>query len=740
MSYRLTDVTDLPRSPATLLTMVHPMSAVEIVGHTLNPYTTNRDAIENLDPRQHRDELLEQLATGERLLFDASGASPGIFRYRRAEADALVTNLPPRLTQALNHHRDGKATGGIAPVSLKSDSLPPAIEPEYQPPSPIPKPGPAQGAQVLDLIYRWPDGAGVAGAPYAVEGLNSQTSGYLDSTGQAHVTGLADPVVDVRFGKPAPAGELNILRRQLQAEMDGILARERREADRLDDATEPLPLTIKAGVHFVHGFLGLWDSAVGLIANNLAIANLTHLGYYSRALQSAWNATRDASDQAWLDSFKQNFDETNKQALVDALGFDPDAITREQLAEAYEVTNVLLADRESREMLGRFAVDLAQVQDSTELSYFAGGLTFETVLAILLASAGGAGLAAAAPRYLRKLAPLGETLRKLAARLKITYQTRYHYNVDTGTVCESTCRTRPEGVELRPRDLASRRLDVNSIKEALAALAASRRRLITRGGYTPKYTQEELAILASRGLDNDRFIVRLVEQRHVDGYKQPEGAMAGNLGRSGPGGEVRFWSTTLDQIEPSDTCPRLIAQQLGVKYDPEATYRLAIIDKDAATEKAGAKTLIPTFDNLKAHVRENVDGYADKDELLDVLMTPEYQVRYEKIIEGMGGAEWKDTERRELYLATQGLDGRETELFEARFDVQKNTGANQHFLGNGLTKHTELSRDGKVIHGALETYTVEKNPQTFRTMTNGGNGGPEAYVELVDLTPLEFGE
>ena len=191
---------------------------------------------------------------------------------------------------------------------------------------------------------------------------------------------------------------------------------------------------------------------------------------------------------------------------------------------------------------------------------------------------------------------------------------------------------------------------------------------------------------------------------------------------------MRFWSTTLDQIEPSDTCPRLIAQHLGVKYDPEATYRLAIIDKDAATEKAGAKTLIPTFDNLKAHVRENVDGYADKDELLDVLMTPEYQVRYEKIIEGMGGAEWKDTERRELYLATQGLD------------VQKNTGANQHFLGNGLTKHTELSRDGKVIHGALETYTVEKNPQTFRTMTNGGNGGPEAYVELVDLTPLEFGE
>ena len=331
-------------------------------------------------------------------------------------------------------------------------------------------------------------------------------------------------------------------------------------------------------------------------------------------------------------------------------------------------------------------------------------------------------------------------MRKLAARLKITYQTRYHYNVDTGTVCESTCRTRPEGVELRPRDLASRRLDVNSIKEALAALAASRRRLITRGGYTPKYTQEELAILASRGLDNDRFIVRLVEQRHVDGYKQPEGAMAGNLGRSGPGGEVRFWSTTLDQIEPSDTCPRLIAQQLGVKYDPEATYRLAIIDKDAATEKAGAKTLIPTFDNLKAHVRENVDRYADKDELLDVVMTPEYQVRYEKIIEGMGEAEWDDPDLRRDYFADIGLDSQEILKIETRLKIQMDTGANEHFQGNGLTKHISLSKDGKVVHGALETYTVEKNPQTFHTMTNGGEGGPEAYVEIVDLTPLEFGE
>ncbi|WP_288992773.1 hypothetical protein [uncultured Marinobacter sp.] len=80
------------------------------------------------------------------------------------------------------------------------------------------------------------------------------------------------------------------------------------------------------------------------------------------------------------------------------------------------------------------------------------------------------------------------------------------------------------------------------------------------------------------------------------------------------------------------------------------------------------------------------------------------------------------------------------ELFETRFNVQDETGANQYFLGNGLTKHTGLSNDGETIYGAVETFTVEKNPQTFRSMTDAGKGGPAAYVELVDLTPIEFGE
>lgn len=317
-------------------------------------------------------------------------------------------------------------------------------------------------------------------------------------------------------------------------------------------------------------------------------------------------ATLDGSDQDWVEDFKARFDESNKQALVAALGFDPDDITREQLAEAYEITSLLLDDAESRDMLGRFAVDYTQAQDSTELSYVAGGLVFETVLAIVL---------------------------------------------------------------------------------------------VARGG-----------------------------------------ELDGQLGRAGSDGQVRYWATTLDQVEPSDTCPRLIAQQLGVEYDPGASYRLAIIDREVALERADAETIIPTFDNLAGFIEGKLPNKSFSPQTVREVMTPGYQERYRKLVEGMGDHEWKSQKARAAYLSEQGLDVGEVKAFETRIKIQNETGANHYFVGNGLTRHADLSNGNETVFGAVETFTLEKNPQTFRTMTNGGQGGPDAYVELVDLAPIEFGD
>ncbi|MEQ5835994.1 hypothetical protein [Marinobacter sp. NFXS9] len=738
MSYRLASVEELPRSSDALVTLVHPQSAVDIVKRILNPHAVTDTPIENLDPRQKPSRLIEQLAQGEQILFDASGASPGVFLNRRPESGSTVANLPPRLAQALDDHWEGRTSSGIGGAPLQGDSLAPAAEPAYKAPPPQNTPT-ESGQRTLDLLYRWPDGSGVAGAPFAVTGLNDFRSGTLDDQGQAQVTGLLDPVVDVRFGDPAPAGSIALLRQQLQAQLDAMVSRERREAARLDASTADLPLTFNAGVHVVFGLKGLWESAVGFVHTAAAVGNLTPMQQFRHALKAAWDATLDGSDQAWVNDFKQRFDEANKAALVEALGFDPADIRWEDLTEAYEITALLLDDPESRDMLGRFAVEFAQVQDSTEISFSAGGLGFDVVLGILLAAAtGGAGAVASAPRYLKKLAPLAAPLRNLAKRLKIARQTRYHYSVATDGRCESVCRPRPEGPELKERSLASRRLIVNSLEDAVTALKAARQRLLAQGGFTPKYTQEELLQLAQEGLDNDRFIVRLVETHHVDGYKKPEGAMAGTLGRPGADGTVRYWSTTLDQIEPSDTCPKLIAEQLGIEYKPDANYKLAIIDREAAIKQADARTIIPTFDNLKAFAREKLDGYTELDGLLDEVMTPEYQAKYEALVKDMRDDEWSSPRVRRRHLKNRGLNSDEINAFEIRLRIQRDTGANEHFLGNGLTKHTAFSSDNRV-YGALETLTYEKNPKTFDYMTNSGKGGNDAYVELVDLVPIDFG-
>lgn len=160
MSYRLTEVAALPSSPNEWLLLVHPLTAVDIVSAVLNPYTTTRHKIENLDPKQPKNTVLEQIANGELILFDASGASPGIFRHRRAEPDTLVSNLPPGLTQALNNHWNNDHWSGSTGVGIsapvRSDSLAPAIEPAYQPPPTTPRPKREPGFRTLDLSTAGP--------------------------------------------------------------------------------------------------------------------------------------------------------------------------------------------------------------------------------------------------------------------------------------------------------------------------------------------------------------------------------------------------------------------------------------------------------------------------------------------------------------------------------------------------------------------------------------------------------
>lgn len=117
-------------------------------------------------------------------------------------------------------------------------------------------------------------------------------------------------------------------------------------------------------------------------------------------------------------------------------------------------------------------------------------------------------------------------------------------------------------------------------------------------------------------------------------------------------------------------------------------------------------------------------------------MTPEYSQEYERLISGMPGDAWKNEQVLDQYLKSTKLGAAEIEKFHTRFSIQNNTGANEHFTGNGLTKTTNSTTE-QPVYGAVEAFSLHKNPKTFRQMT-GMEGGTQ-WVELVDLEPINFG-
>lgn len=211
-------------------------------------------------------------------------------------------------------------------------------------------------------------------------------------------------------------------RTELQGVLDEILAAERAEAaklqaiqDQRSAASNYLHRQLAMGKGF---FLGAW----GLMKTAKEYSDLVNpFTVFSNTLRSAWKA-QVSNGESWLLTFSRQFNAEQHRELVEALGFDPSSITREQLAEAYELACFIYEDGPSKTMLGRFAVDYAKAQNAEEIAEFSGGALFEIVLAaLLIAFTGGIGLAArgaASVSYTSKLARLGNALKRLSAALK----------------------------------------------------------------------------------------------------------------------------------------------------------------------------------------------------------------------------------------------------------------------------------------------------------------------------------
>ncbi|MBD9483161.1 hypothetical protein IB229_09275 [Pseudomonas sp. PDM14] len=277
---------------------------------------------------------------------------------------------------------------------------------------------------LVGMRFVWSNGECVeTGLPYALTAAEgARLQGGLDARGSFTQTLAASRYDAQLLADTDVDAEVTQAREELQAALDQILAGERAEAAALkaeQDRRHPLLNQLHLRLKFGQGFfLGAW----GLLRSAKEYTDLVnpHTQLWNM-LVSSWSATVGEQEH-WGQAFLRNYGASQHRELVEALGFDPASITREQLADAYELACFIYADGPSKQILGRFAVDYARAQNVEEVAEFGGGAVFEIVLAaLLIVLTGGAGLAArgaVSVRYLGALKRLGDAAKRLAAALK----------------------------------------------------------------------------------------------------------------------------------------------------------------------------------------------------------------------------------------------------------------------------------------------------------------------------------
>jgi hypothetical protein len=266
----------------------------------------------------------------------------------------------------------------------------------------------------VGVRFCWSNGEYLAGCDWALtQGNGEVIRGTLDSKSfLSRVIGSYKHRVQLAPGFD-PERQLAAFRRELQKILNELLAAERQQAAELKAAQDQrgtLANAFYASVAFGKGFLyGAWGLAESINEFEDLVNPFNSL---TTAVVAAWNA-KVTPEKSWVGSFLTQFNDAQHHELAEALGFDPFAISREQLASAYEKASYIFEDEESRLILARFARDYVKIQNHESILEFTGGMVFEIALAaILVFLTGGTGLAARGTASSAKLLPIVEKLGK----------------------------------------------------------------------------------------------------------------------------------------------------------------------------------------------------------------------------------------------------------------------------------------------------------------------------------------
>src|SRR5690554_2059658 len=128
-------------------------------------------------------------------------------------------------------------------------------------------------------------------------------------------------------------------------------------------------------------------------------------------------------------------------------------------------------------------------------------------------------------------------------------------------------------------------------------------------------------------------------------------------------------------------------------------------------------SFIPTYDNLGKLAKSEMTGTNPAH--IDAVMTESYSKTYAAHVAEAKrkGVDLSNTEKLNDFAAQKGLSANDKNLLITRQEINKDYGANEHFLGNGLTKNTNAPA-GQT--GPVETFSQDKNPQTIRQLKKDG--------------------
>lgn len=559
-------------------------------------------------------------------------------------------------------------------------------------------------------------------------------------------TGTATP----QAAPPEVVDNRSILRSKIRIALATIVAQEKVESSghtqRLREESKLSRSAIYSGAFLT----GLWNAGADF-AQWLKDVNdvVNPVQRNLRGIQSGYRALQRNSDNGedLLEAFRDEVLTAEKRELVQVLGFDPSTLSKEQFYRATELADLIWEDPALQSDIRRFVKDYVKAQHAIEFTEFSGAAAFEVLFTILLAAlTAGAGLAASAAsqvKHFAKFRKVGELLLEFGEQAKVIRQ-RLKRNSAAGNSdgnrsfndfesagdavlapprsAEGLATNKAKPKPKKTTDFSKRKgIPPASLEDATNRLNSMSEE-ISKNGYQAKYTDAELIELVNFGdVSKERYQVRFMESGYLTYNGEPGMLGAPMRGVSGAG--AKYWSTSFDQLEDADTDGRLIAQKLGLKYNPKENYTLIVIDTEKAAPLTGVKSVPATFEKVSEFANRELPDKFPK-EFTDVAMTPEFQEQYarhfqaaidEKFLEDANSFEIEEFEN---YLNGTDLSEVSKSFLKKRMKMHKSIGNNQYYEGNGLTR--ELTNPSTNEYGAVETLNFERTPTNLRQLEDAG--------------------